>query len=227
MKKMTAVVLALGLTVPAQAWTLFPVRKEIVTVKETNYTATIAVGVVGIVSLLAGIAGIAGIGYMYNKNNQLKSTNDSLKREAIQHNDTIRRQNAHMREQDDQLAVAGRNIDKLRGQRDALQRTVNENSAVIRELEARINTLKETPNNQDEQIRAHANEIKRLKVAYERLNRQLVQVQQELGAKNNALTTANQTIQGLREANATLRASLDEQGMDDTTGVDFSDDDLI
>ncbi|MDR0977820.1 MAG: hypothetical protein LBL71_02140 [Endomicrobium sp.] len=40
MKKITILILVLGLAMPAQAWTLFPVRKEIVTVKETNYALT-------------------------------------------------------------------------------------------------------------------------------------------------------------------------------------------
>jgi hypothetical protein len=57
MKKMTAMVLALGLAVPAQAWHLFPVRKEILTVKvkETNYAVTAATFVITLVaSLIAG-----------------------------------------------------------------------------------------------------------------------------------------------------------------------------
>jgi hypothetical protein len=40
MKKITVLVLVLGLAVPVQAWHLFPVRKEIVAVKETNYAVT-------------------------------------------------------------------------------------------------------------------------------------------------------------------------------------------
>jgi hypothetical protein len=55
MKKMTAMVLALGLAVPAQAWILFPVRKEIVTVKETNYVVTaVACAITLVASLVAG-----------------------------------------------------------------------------------------------------------------------------------------------------------------------------
>jgi hypothetical protein len=53
MKKMTAMVLALGLTVPAQAWTLFPVREKVVIETKTDYTATIITGVVAVLASLA------------------------------------------------------------------------------------------------------------------------------------------------------------------------------
>ncbi|MDR0978248.1 MAG: hypothetical protein LBL71_04410 [Endomicrobium sp.] len=53
MKKITVLMLALGLAVPAQAWHLFPVRKEIVEVQKTNYYAC---AVVGAIALAAGIA---------------------------------------------------------------------------------------------------------------------------------------------------------------------------
>jgi hypothetical protein len=55
LKKITVLVLVLGLTVPAQAWHLFPVRKEIVTVEKTNYAVTAATFVITLVaSLVAG-----------------------------------------------------------------------------------------------------------------------------------------------------------------------------
>jgi chromosome segregation ATPase len=65
MKKITAMVLALGLAVPAQACHLFPVREKVVIETKTNYTATI---VIGVVTLLAGLA---GIGYMQYTNQKL------------------------------------------------------------------------------------------------------------------------------------------------------------
>jgi hypothetical protein len=55
MKKITVLVLMLGLTVPTYAWHLFPVREKIVTVKETNYTALAgACAITLVVSLIAG-----------------------------------------------------------------------------------------------------------------------------------------------------------------------------
>jgi hypothetical protein len=53
MKKITAVVLALGLTMPAHSWTLFPVREKVVIETKTDYTATIVVGVVALIASLA------------------------------------------------------------------------------------------------------------------------------------------------------------------------------
>jgi chromosome segregation ATPase len=65
MKKMTALVLALGLTVPAQAWTLFPVRKEIVTVKETNWAVTF-----GTAFIILGACSLIG----YNWHTKIQET---------------------------------------------------------------------------------------------------------------------------------------------------------
>ncbi|MDR0977894.1 MAG: hypothetical protein LBL71_02525 [Endomicrobium sp.] len=49
MKGVIALMLVLWLTVPVQAWYLFPVRKEIVKEKETNWLVTGAVGLAGLV----------------------------------------------------------------------------------------------------------------------------------------------------------------------------------
>ncbi|MDR0977900.1 MAG: hypothetical protein LBL71_02555 [Endomicrobium sp.] len=46
MKKIIALVLALGLAVPVQAWHLFPVREKIVIVKETDYIAMVVCAVI-------------------------------------------------------------------------------------------------------------------------------------------------------------------------------------
>jgi hypothetical protein len=55
MKKITVLVLALGLTMPAYSWTLFPVREKIVTVKETNYAAMAgACAITLVASLIVG-----------------------------------------------------------------------------------------------------------------------------------------------------------------------------
>ncbi|MDR0977898.1 MAG: hypothetical protein LBL71_02545 [Endomicrobium sp.] len=55
MKKLTVLMLVLGLAVPVQACHLFPVREKIVTVKETNYAVTAATFVVTLIaSLVAG-----------------------------------------------------------------------------------------------------------------------------------------------------------------------------
>jgi hypothetical protein len=55
MKKITVLMLVLGLAVPAQAWTLFPVRKEVVTETKTNYAAMAGACVITLVlSLIAG-----------------------------------------------------------------------------------------------------------------------------------------------------------------------------
>jgi chromosome segregation ATPase len=84
MKKITAMVLALGLAVPAQAWHLFPVRKEIVTVKETDYviTAIIAVGV--------ALEGLICFVHMNNKNrnliNELDTTHNENKHLLLERN---------------------------------------------------------------------------------------------------------------------------------------------
>jgi hypothetical protein len=56
MKKIIALVLALGLAVPVHAWHLFSVREKIITVKETNYAACAITGVViGVVTLGVGL----------------------------------------------------------------------------------------------------------------------------------------------------------------------------
>jgi hypothetical protein len=55
-KKITALVLVLGVAVSVNAWHLFPVREKIITIKETNYTACAVTGVVvGLLTLTAGL----------------------------------------------------------------------------------------------------------------------------------------------------------------------------
>jgi hypothetical protein len=50
MKKITVLMLVLSLSVPVQGGASFPVRKKIVTVKETNYTAmAVACAITGVV----------------------------------------------------------------------------------------------------------------------------------------------------------------------------------
>jgi ABC-type anion transport system duplicated permease subunit len=57
MKKITVLILALCLAVPAQAWHLFPVKEKIVEVPKTNYTAYAITGVaVGAIALVIVVA---------------------------------------------------------------------------------------------------------------------------------------------------------------------------
>jgi hypothetical protein len=58
MKKITVLMLALALAVPVQAWHLFPVRKKIVTVKETNYTAMAVACAITAVAVCAITGGV-------------------------------------------------------------------------------------------------------------------------------------------------------------------------
>jgi hypothetical protein len=53
MKKITVLILVLGLAVPAQAWTLFPVREKIVEVQKTNYVVTAGACVITLAMTLA------------------------------------------------------------------------------------------------------------------------------------------------------------------------------
>jgi chromosome segregation ATPase len=70
MKKMTAVVLVLGLTMPAHSWILFPVREKVVIETKTNYAVT---------AVACAITLLAGIGYMWHKNKQLQDDNDYVR----------------------------------------------------------------------------------------------------------------------------------------------------
>jgi hypothetical protein len=67
MKKITVLMLVLALAVPAQAWHLFPIRKEVVTVEKTkiSYAACAITGVVvGVIGLVIGICGFRSFEYL-------------------------------------------------------------------------------------------------------------------------------------------------------------------
>jgi hypothetical protein len=114
MKKMTAMVLALGLTMPAHSWTLFPVREKVVIETKTNYTATI---VTGAITLLAGLA---GVGYMWHKYSLLKDNYNLVVEDdesAITTIEDMRRCNAQtLRDKNAEIAEKQRTIDELRTQ---------------------------------------------------------------------------------------------------------------
>jgi hypothetical protein len=66
MAKLIAFILVLGLSVPVQAWHLFPVREKIVTVKETNYAACAITGILMVVCTLS-------VGLIFKKPKKLVS----------------------------------------------------------------------------------------------------------------------------------------------------------
>jgi hypothetical protein len=114
MKKMTAMVLALGLAVPAQAWHLFPVREKVVIETKTNYTATI---ITGAVTLLAGIA---GVGYMWYKKeteiNRLKGDIETLYQDNLGMRAACADNERYLREAADQHRLDEIEITRLRNQ---------------------------------------------------------------------------------------------------------------
>ncbi|MDR0977643.1 MAG: hypothetical protein LBL71_01180 [Endomicrobium sp.] len=69
--------LILGLSVPVQAWHLFPVREKIVEVQKTNYALT---AVVGAVTLIVGLTAAIYSNTLTNKNRELQERNTVLKK---------------------------------------------------------------------------------------------------------------------------------------------------
>ncbi|MDR0977557.1 MAG: hypothetical protein LBL71_00735, partial [Endomicrobium sp.] len=68
MKKLMAVMLALGLAMPVHAWHLFSVREKVVEVQKTNYLVTAITLAVGIVASI--------VTYWIGKGSQLNELNE-------------------------------------------------------------------------------------------------------------------------------------------------------
>jgi hypothetical protein len=81
MKKITVLILALGLSMPAHSWTLFSVKEKIVEVPKTNYTACAITGVVvGVITLIVGVFGGAFLDILYNETSYSNAIENTLVR---------------------------------------------------------------------------------------------------------------------------------------------------
>jgi hypothetical protein len=74
MKKLMAVMLALWLAMPANAWHLFSVREKVVEVQKTNYLVTAITLAVGVVASI--------VTYLIGKGSQLNKLRDAESRTA-------------------------------------------------------------------------------------------------------------------------------------------------
>jgi chromosome segregation ATPase len=260
MKKITMLALALGLTMPAHSWTLFPVREKVVIETKTNYTATVVVGAVGIVSLLASLA---GIGYIWREKNELQDDNNHLHTQAntdgerihnmeetiASKNDDIRyitQQRTNYKELYEQanrrVAAVGAENNGLKPELNRVKRELNRISGLLAtQQEENLGQVGQIRNLQ-EQLAAQQKEVadneRRQRIAYQRcqqaadaLREEITQLRNEIETKNQALATAEQTIEELTAINQQCQARISdlEMGRANTHAALTStdDDDLV
>jgi chromosome segregation ATPase len=199
MKKITAVVLALGLSVPAQACHLFPVRKEIVTVKETDYAVTaVAIGVF-VVNLLAALA---GIWYMdYEKHNLITELDTEKRKNHDLERDVNGWRDASY-ELEDQADEKDEQIEYWKGKHAEVQRQLDEvNTTSIQPLRDKLKENAETITRLNEQLTDLQKQLDAAKAEWQKEYDKNVGAQQEWIRMNRLITqirTAEENVEAER-----------------------------
>jgi chromosome segregation ATPase len=192
MKKITVLMLVLGLAMPVNAWTLFPLRKEIVTIKEIDWATTLTVCAI---ALGVSVSLLVGAGHKFHQSNVDKNTDIEDKQERINDlNESVRILNERTREKDTQIETLNDDIERRKEQVRLLQAQYSQQSAEILENQQKskdnYRSVCEERDNMRREVQRLNEQIARLESSSsEDSAQEIIQLRTEL-AKANDLVTA-------------------------------------